>query len=44
LVQTTLKEVDYFLWIYKLLSRATNFAMLHTLRHGSADFTVLELS
>jgi len=22
----------------------TNFVMLHTLRHGSADFTVLELS
>jgi len=44
LVQTTLKEVDYFLWIYKLLSWTTNFVMLHTLRHGSADFTVLELS
>jgi len=22
----------------------TNFVMLHTLRHGSADFTVLEVS
>jgi len=44
LVQTTLKAVDYFLWVYKLLSKTTNFVVLHTQRHGSADFTILKLS
>jgi len=44
LVQSSLKEVDYFLLIYKQLSMTTNFVMLRTQRHGSGDFTVLELS
>jgi len=43
LYKTTLMAVDYFLWIYKLLSRTTKFVMLHTQRHGSAEFTVLNL-
>jgi len=37
LVQTTLKEVDYFLRIYKLLSMTTKTRLC------TADFTVLGL-
>ena len=44
LVQTTLKAVDYFLWIYKLPFKTANFVMLHTHRHGSALQTSLFLN